>query len=85
MNQIDSVLESLKESRLVDMDADTIESVRDVIRGLDSIINKHNDMLKYDQYKTISGTGNAVINELGKKAEKNRQLRQHSDSFLLFC
>lgn len=72
MNQIDSVLEALKESRLVDMDADTIESVRDVIRGLDSIINKHNDMLKYDQYKTISGTGNAVINELGKKAEKNR-------------
>lgn len=72
MNQIDSVLESLKESRLVDMDADTIESVRDVIRGLDSIINKHNDMLKYDQYKTISGTGNAVINELSKKAEKNR-------------
>lgn len=72
MNQIDSVLEALKESRLVDMDADTIESVRDVIRGLDSIINKHNDMLKYDQYKTISETGNAVINELGKKAEKNR-------------
>ena len=72
MNQIDSVLEALKESRLVDMDADTIESVRDVIRGLDSIINKHNDMLKYDQYKTISGTGNAVINELSKKAEKNR-------------
>ena len=72
MNQIDSVLESLKESRLVDMDADTIESVRDVIRGLDSIINKHNDMLKYDQYKTISETGNAVINELSKKAEKNR-------------
>lgn len=72
MNQIDSVLEALKESRLVDMDADTIESVRDVIRGLDSIVNKHNDMLKYDQYKTISGTGNAVINELSKKAEKNR-------------
>lgn len=72
MNQIDSVLESLKESRLVDMDADTIESVRDVIRGLDSIINKHNDMLKYDQYKTISETGNAVISELSKKAEKNR-------------
>lgn len=72
MNQIDSVLEALKESRLVDMDADTIESVRDVIRGLDSIINKHNDMLKYDQYKTISETGNAVINELSKKAEKNR-------------
>lgn len=72
MNQIDSVLEALKESRLVDMDADTIENVRDVIRGLDSIINKHNDMLKYDQYKTISGTGNAVINELSKKAEKNR-------------
>ena len=72
MNQIDSVLEALKESRLVDMDADTIESVRDVIRGLDNIINKHNDMLKYDQYKTISGTGNAVINELSKKAEKNR-------------
>lgn len=72
MNQIDSVLEALKESRLVDMDADTIESVRDVIRGLDSIINKHNDMFKYDQYKTISETGNAVINELGKKAEKNR-------------
>lgn len=72
MNQIDSVLEALKESRLVDMDADTIESVRDVIRGLDSIVNKHNDMLKYDQYKTISGTGNTVINELGKKAEKNR-------------
>lgn len=72
MNQIDSVLEALKESRLVDMDADTIESVRDVIRGLDSIINKHNDMLKYDQYKTISETGNAVISELSKKAEKNR-------------
>mgnify|MGYP000869228086 FL=1 len=72
MNQIDSVLEALKESRLVDMDADTIESVRDVIRGLDTIVNKHNDMLKYDQYKTISGTGNAVINELSKKAEKNR-------------
>ena len=72
MNQIDSVLEALKASRLVDMDADTIESVRDVIRGLDSIVNKHNDMLKYDQYKTISGTGNAVINELSKKAEKNR-------------
>lgn len=72
MNQIDSVLEALKESRLVDMDADTIESVRDVIRGLDTIVNKHNDMLKYDQYKTISGTGNAVINELGKKTEKNR-------------
>jgi hypothetical protein len=72
MNQIDSVLEALKESRLVDMDADTIESVRDVIRGLDSIVNKHNDMLKYDQYKTISETGNAVINELSKKAEKNR-------------
>lgn len=72
MNQIDSVLEALKESRLVDMDADTIESVRDVIRGLDAIVNKHNDMLKYDQYKTISGTGNAVINELSKKAEKNR-------------
>lgn len=72
MNQIDSVLEALKESRLVDMDADTIESVRDVIRGLDSIVNKHNDMLKYDQYKTISETGNAVISELGKKAEKNR-------------
>jgi len=72
MNQIDSVLEALKASRLVDMDADTIESVRDVIRGLDSIINKHNDMLKYDQYKTISETGNAVINELSKKAEKNR-------------
>ena len=72
INQIDSVLEALKESRLVDMDADTIESVRDVVRGLDSIINKHNDMLKYDQYKTISETGNAVINELGKKAEKNR-------------
>lgn len=72
MNQIDSVLEALKESRLVDMDADTIESVRDVIRGLDSIINKHNDMLKYDQYKTISETGNAVISELRKKAEKNR-------------
>lgn len=72
MNQIDSVLEALKESRLVDMDADTIENVRDVIRGLDSIINKHNDMLKYDQYKTISETGNAVINELSKKAEKNR-------------
>ena len=72
MNQIDSVLESLKESRLVDMDADIIESVRDVIRGLDSIINKHNDMLKYDQYKTISETGNAVINELSKKVEKNR-------------
>lgn len=72
MNQIDSVLEALKKSRLVDMDADTIESVRDVIRGLDSIINKHNDMLKYDQYKTISGTGSAVINELSKKAEKNR-------------
>lgn len=72
MNQIDSVLEALKASRLVDMDADTIESVRDVIRGLDSIVNKHNDMLKYDQYKTISETGNAVINELSKKAEKNR-------------
>jgi len=72
MNQIDSVLEALKESRLVDMDADTIESVRDVIRGLDGIINKHNDMLKYDQYKTISETGNAVISELSKKAEKNR-------------
>ncbi|AVM48592.1 hypothetical protein C5Q96_06920 [Mogibacterium diversum] len=72
MNQIDSVLEALKESRLVDMDADTIENVRDVIRGLDNIVNKHNDMLKYDQYKTISGTGNAVINELSKKAEKNR-------------
>lgn len=72
MNQIDSVLEALKESRLVDMDADTIESVRDVIRGLDTIVNKHNDMLKYDQYKTISGTGNAVITELSKKAEKNR-------------
>ena len=72
MNQIDSVLEALKESRLVDMDADTIESVRDVIRGLDTIVNKHNDMLKYEQYKTISGTGNAVINELNKKAEKNR-------------
>lgn len=72
VNQIDSVLEALKESRLVDMDADTIESVRDVIRGLDSIVNKHNDMLKYDQYKTISETGNAVINELSKKAEKNR-------------
>lgn len=72
MNQIDSVLEALKESRLVDMDADTIESVRDVIRGLDTIVNKHNDMLKYDQYKTISETGNAVINELSKKAEKNR-------------
>ena len=72
MNQIDSVLESLKESRLVDMDADIIESVRDVIRGLDSIINKHNDMLKYDQYKTTSETGNAVINELSKKVEKNR-------------
>lgn len=72
MNQIDSVLGALKESRLVDMDADTIESVRDVIRGLDSIINKHNDMLKYDQYKTISETGNAVISELSKKAEKNR-------------
>lgn len=72
MNQIDSVLEALKESRLVDMDADTIESVRDVIRGLDAIVNNHNDMLKYDQYKTISRTGNAVINELSKKAEKNR-------------
>lgn len=72
MNQIDSVLEALKASRLVDMDADTIESVRDIIRGLDSIVNKHNDMLKYDQYKTISETGNAVINELSKKAEKNR-------------
>lgn len=72
MNQIDSVLEALKESRFVDMDADTIESVRDVIRGLDTIVNKHNDMLKYEQYKTISGTGNAVINELNKKAEKNR-------------
>ena len=72
MNQIDSVLEALKASRLVDMDADTIESVRDVIRGLDSIVNKHNDMLKYDQYKTISETGNAVINELSKKAQKNR-------------
>lgn len=72
MNQIDSVLEALKASRLVDMDADTIESVRDVIRGLDSIVNKHNDMLKYDQYKTISETGNAVINKLSKKAEKNR-------------
>ena len=72
MNQIDSVLEALKASRLVDMDADTIESVRDVIRGLDSIVNKHNDMLKYDQYKTISETGNAVITELSKKAEKNR-------------
>lgn len=72
MNQIDSVLEALKKSRLVDMDADTIESVRDVIRGLDSIVNKHNDMLKYDQYKTISGTGNAIINKLSKKAEKNR-------------
>ena len=29
-------------------------------------------MLKYDQYKTISETGNAVISELSKKAEKNR-------------
>ena len=72
MSKIDEALEAIKKTRLADMDADTIENVRDVIRGLDNLVNKHNDMLKDDQYKTVSETGRRVIFELNKKTAKKQ-------------
>lgn len=72
MSKIDEALEAIKKTRLADMDADTIENVRDVIRGLDNLVNEHNDMLKDDQYKTVSETGRRVIFELNKKTAKNQ-------------
>lgn len=72
MSKIDEALEAIKKTRLADMDADTIENVRDVIRGLDNLVNEHNDMLKDDQYKTVSETGRRVIFELNKKTAKKQ-------------